>query len=214
MRQIEALIIDFDNTLVKTKGFIEKHLNLTLKRLGQKAADHQKIIDILKKNLPFEKIFKELFGEEKGKIILNSYRERAQETAYEATEGAVNLINKLKKREIPVVLTTNRLNLIDLRLEQAGFEANSFVAKFTPVFPKPDIHAYDFPIEFLVSMGIRKEKIKFLGDDTDDYRSVPEDLKNNFTGVLTGLDSREDFIKIGLKEDQIINNLNQFSDFK
>ncbi len=214
MKQKEAFIIDFDNTLVKTKGFVEKHLNLTLKRLGQKSVDHQKITDILKKNLPFEKIFEELFEEEKGKIILDSYRERAQETAYEATEGAVNLINKLKKREIPVVLTTNRLNLIDLRLEQAGFEADSFVAKFTPSPPKPDIHAYDFSIEFLASMGIRKEKIGFIGDSQDDYKAVPKDLKNNFTGVLTGLDSREDFIKIGLKENQLINNLTKFSDFK
>ncbi len=214
MKQKEALIVDFDNTLVKTKEFIEKHLNSTLKRLGRKTTDHQKITDILKKNLSFEKIFEELFGQEEGKIILNSYRERAEETTYEATEGAVNLIKKLNKSEIPIVLTTNRLNLIDLRLEQAGFEADSFVAKFTPAPPKPDIHAYDFPIEFLASMGIRKEKIGFIGDSQDDYRSMPKEIKNNFTAVLTGLDNRKDFIRIGLKENQLINNLNQYGDFK
>ena len=109
-RITKGLIADFDNTLVKTQSFIRRHLLHTLRRLKIKPPSGRKLNDTLRKNLPFEQIFNELFGE-KGPKVLESYREDAMETPYEAMAGGgwggekvgkkgnkiINFFNKTKK---------------------------------------------------------------------------------------------------------------------
>jgi len=95
---MKGLITDFDNTLVKTQSFIRRHLLHTVRRLRIKPPSGRKLNSTLRKNLPFEQIFNELFGE-KGPKVLESYRQDAMETPYEAMVGAVSLVATNLRRD-------------------------------------------------------------------------------------------------------------------
>lgn len=199
----KGFITDFDNTLVKTREFIVRHIKHTCKRLEVDSPQKTKIIDILKTNPPFEEIFSHLFGD-KSKQFLDSYRQDAMETYYEAADGALELIKTLKDKNIKIVIVSNRINKLDERLRQANFNPKDFIAIIQPQIPKPSKKAYAEAIEILEKANVNRKNIVILGDSPDDYAACPDDLTQNFFAVTTGPNTSEDFLILGLSQDHIL----------
>ena len=97
--------------------------------------------------------------------------------------------------------------MIKERLEQAGYpEFNFMLSPSLPEYKKPNPHAFDEALLILEKQGIKKQEILSLGDHPDDY-IASRDAGLNFMAVLTGSSSKEDFIKLGLNEKDIIETI-------
>ena len=212
-RITKGLIADFDNTLVKTQSFIRRHLLHTLRRLKIKPPSGRKLNDTLRKNLPFEQIFNELFGE-KGPKVLESYREDAMETPYEAMAGAVSVVKKFVKNGNKVVIVSNRANKLEERLTQAKFDPKWFLAIIQPSHSKPDKRAYDEALKILAKEKIDRKNIFVLGDSPDDFIACRKGLRNGFYALTRDLELSRKFKKARLPKTHIVSSLKLLPIFK
>lgn len=196
----KGLIIDFDNTLVATWDFIFTHLKKTCNRLSVTFPLIEKIQSKLQQNPPFEQIFIDLFGSD-GERILVAYRENAMETPYKEIPGGNLFVQTMFAQEVPMIIVSNRVNKLEERLVQAGYDPTNFLAILKAEPAKPDQKAYGEAISKLPN------KITIIGDHTDDYLACPDNLRLNFIAVTTGLTTAEEFEKIGVKKDKIWQSL-------
>lgn len=203
--QKKGLITDFDNTLVKTRDFILRHLLHTCARLNIKTPSEENIEGILKKNPPFEEIFTSLFAEE-GQNVLAAYRQDAMETPYGAIDGALELVDTLQQREATIVIVSNRTNKLAERLEQAKFNPSYFSAIIQPAEPKPSQNAYKEALDLLAENGVARNNVYVLGDSIDDYQACPADVRANFYAVLAGPNTKQDLVAAGINEEQLLNS--------
>lgn len=203
-----GIITDFDNVLVKTSDFIFRHLEKTCERLKRTPPDRQKVITALKTNARFEELFNMLFGQD-GPEVLGAYREDAMLTPYEASKGAVEFVKELRRKMIPIVIVSNRINKLEDRLLQAGFEVGDFAAILQAEPAKPDKQAYNGAIEFLKNLDIDRPNFVVTGDHPDDYLACPAEIAGQFTAVLTGLSTRAEFVNLGVATDMIFESLTQ-----
>lgn len=197
MTKEDGIIFDFDNTLVATQDFILTHLEKTCVRLGLTPPALDKIQNKLQQNPPFEKIFTDLFGVD-GERILTAYRENAMETPYTETPGGNLFVRTMFDQKVPMVIVSNRVNKLEERLVQAGYNPINFLAILKAEPPKPDRKAYDGAVAKLLENGSERLKITIIGDHADDYLACPGDLRPNFIAVLTGLTKAEEFEKVGV----------------
>ncbi len=219
-KEIKAVIFDVDNTLLATDKFVLDGIKKTIKRLNDAGTmvalpTDETIFTVQAKNLPFEDIFKELFvGEANGRalweVVLENYRAHAPSEKYEATSGAVEAVQKLLGAGLVVGLVTNRVKMLVERLEQAGFDPKVFAFMCippAPEFAKPHPRSLDEAINHLAAKSIHAEQTVIFGDHSDDYFSAFY-RRRNFVAVLQGRTTREDFIKIGLENSLIFQDLN------
>ncbi len=220
IKEIRAVIFDVDNTLLATDKFVLTNIHNTVKRLLQakiivnEVSDSQ-IKQVQAKNHLFEDIFKDLFvGEHEGRqiweVVLEEYRACADQLPYEATAGAIDVVQTLLKDGFVVGLVTNRTRLLTERLIQAGFNTDNF--KFmcqppAPEFAKPHPCAFEVALNELKKIGIPADQVIMVGDHNDDYYSAY--YQNiNFIAVLQGQSDRDNFLKIGIDNSLIIDDLN------
>jgi FMN phosphatase YigB (HAD superfamily) len=203
--RIKMIVYDVDNTLVQTNGFIEDTLSRVLPGFGL-VLPRERMYDILKRNLAFEKIFDELFGTQ-GPEILVAYRKIAPDLPYSATEGALSFVESSSDRGIHQVILTNRLNLLDKRLIQAGFDPGVFVAKIAPTdtgIKKPDPRVYAEINSLAIKEGIPKSQIVSIGDHVDDYLAARGNGIEFYAILAQGSSSIQDFVHSGLEKEHIV----------
>ena len=206
MQKESGIIFDFDNLLVATNQFVIDHLSKTCQKSNMTLPTSEIITAVLKKNLSFENIFTELFGD-RGAGILATYRDTAMETPYRATEEGLEFVQGQLALGILMIIVSNRVNKLEERLTQAGYNPKDFLAILKAEPAKPDQKAYDPAIALLQEKEIPKSRIKIFGDHPDDYLACPDDLRTNFVAVTTGLTTREGFIKVGVNEQNIWQSL-------
>ena len=211
LKKVTGIITDFDNTLVQTQKFVKDHLYHTCTRLKISAPKNSVIYAVLKKNLPFEEIFSKLFGKDLGEKVLAAYREDAMNTPYTATSGAHELISTAKQKEIPVIIVSNRTNMLAERLQQAGFNPKDFVNFIAPAIKKPNIGAYTEALAELATHKAQPKTTLIIGDSLDDFLALPENLKDNFLAVVTGPNTKEEFYKLGVSADNVLKSLVDFN---
>ncbi|MEK6968856.1 MAG: HAD hydrolase-like protein [Nanoarchaeota archaeon] len=205
----KAIIYDLDNTLVATDAYVQEHLLATIQQLNFPNISPKTIVEIQKKNLPFEDIFKELFRDN-ARLVLEKYRETAPTKPYFATPGAVELTTKLKEMNVVQGILTNRTKMAIERLNQAGFPEFSFVLSSLPEFRKPHSLAFEPALQWLAAQGINKTEILTFGDHLDDYLSANA-AGIDFYAVLTGQTTKEEFLSAGLTEENIFKNMEQLA---
>ncbi len=219
-KEIKAVIFDVDNTLLATDEFVVRNIQNTITRLKNGGVFVNELsLDLIRavqaKNMAFEDIFKELFvgqlnGRELWEVVLENYREHAKNEKYAATIGALEAVQTLKNLGIVVGLVTNRVKMLAERLEQAGFNTADFAFMCIPPSPeykKPHPRAFEEAITQLRSVGIEPEQTVMFGDHPDDYySSFYQNIK--FVGVLQGQTAREDFLKICIENNLIVESLN------
>jgi len=208
----KGLITDFDNTIVKTTEFVIRHTQVTCQTLGIECPSQDKLSEVLKQNLPFEKIFENLFAE-RASEVLTKYRETAMEKPFEPIEGGLEAIKTLNQGEVQIVIVSNRINKLPERLEQAGYDQHSFLAIVQPTEPKPSKKAYLEAIKVLTEKGVPKENIFITGDSLDDYQACSNDLLENFSALLTGPNTEEEFIESGVEKNNILTSISDLPNF-
>ena len=218
MARIKAIIYDMDNTLVARNTAFFKTLNSAIQAVKSEIdfgiPTSEEIIEVQKRNLPFEKIFPVLFPNPAAyqntvslaEIILERYRQIAKTVPYEGTPFGVETITKIKKDNILQIVVTNRTNLVLERLKEAGYP------EFDLIYPLPSKN--EKPVAFqdllikLKAKNIEKEQVLSVGDHVDDYL-FSKQIGIEFIAILQGLNTREEFIAAGLAEDNILKDLEQ-----
>ena len=201
MTKENGIITDFDNLMVRTHDFIRGHIVTACQRTDVRLPAVDAVNEVLRKNLRFEDIFTQLFGLEAEKVLV-SYRVDAAQTPYKAMDGGEEFFSRAHDLAIPVVIVSNRANLLDVRLKQADYNPAWFLIKEAKP-PKPSQEAYSEAIALLEGKGVKRLKITIFGDHPDDYLACPDDLRPNFVAVLTGLTTAEEFEKVGVAKDKI-----------
>lgn len=216
---IKAVIFDVDNTLYLRNKAFEKILQMAVDKLQVQEIpvifpSPDKFLEVEKKNLPFENIFKEFFpgmyaGEILAELVLKTYREIAPNVPYDATPHALEAIETLKKQGIVIGLVTNRVRMLSERLIEAKFDPNDFAFMCMPLekeFAKPHPRAFEVALQELKKQGIGPAQTIMIGDHEDDYYSsfyqnIP------FVGILQGYTTKQEFLDIHIQETLIIENL-------
>lgn len=218
----KAIIYDLDDTLIASHQFVLDLLRKTAQEVNQEIyfplPSEAEIIRALKKNVSFEEIFNLLFpnpasySREKSlaDLILARYREKAQNKSFWSTEGSIDLTSFFRQQGLVQGIITNRERMTWERLRQAGY-GDDFSFLFTPQAQeerKPHPHSFLNALTFLAEKGIQKEEVLSVGDHPDDYLASKA-AGIDFVAVLSGLNSKEEFLNLGLGENKIILSLNE-----
>lgn len=206
----KVVIYDMDNTLVATDAYFRQHIKETTELLNIRAPSPKDLNAVQRKNFQFEDVFKELFNSLAEEVIV-AYRKTAPDKLYFATTGAVKFVTELNEKGIVSFqgILTNRTNMADIRLKQAGFSEFDFI--FSPPsdeLRKPHPGAFNTAVAWCKERGLDKESIFTIGDHLNDFESAHV-AGIDFFAVLTGETTREDFTNVGLEDARIFNNLEE-----
>lgn len=211
---VKAVIFDFDDTLVDTKGFVLEHMGRTIESVDGKIDEEQieSLKEILYENLHFEEIFQKLFSEN-WELYLSKYRETAPKTSYKAMPGMLDYVEKLKEKGIKLYVLSNRTRMLEDRMAQAGFVPQDFkIHSALEGHRKPDQLAYTPVLEEIKKDKIDMEDVLVIGNHPDDYLALPDEWKESFRAIPEGEIQRERFIGLTeLPEDKIyakVSNIN------
>lgn len=203
---IRAVIWDFDNTLVNQRDAFERTLRSACKNIDVVYSQEQ-VEEAQKTNLVFEGLFKRLFPElGEADRVLNEYRRIACQTEYQACAYGPETAALLQRRHVTQLVLTNRANLIEVRLKQAGYALEAFERIISPAEKKPKPESYDEVLHLLADKGIAKETVISLGDHTDDYYAA-NGAGIQFFAITTGSCSEADFIGAGVPKERIFTHL-------
>jgi len=197
------IVFDFDETLAETYELFSECLDTVLQNIDYQKPENYDILkeQYFRSNINFDDIFTKLF-DSNGHKILQLYRELAPQIKITSKPYVQELIKYLKEKKYHIAIVTNRTILMKQRLEEINLEDLDI---YQPKFKKPDTRAFD---ELITKYNIRKtEKIYYIGDHITDYQSTKG---NNiiFYGII-GNSSYDDFIKIGVDENNILVNLSE-----
>jgi phosphoglycolate phosphatase len=205
-RIFKAAIFDFDDTLLATfearcRAFIEAsaHFNYqvseTTVRENWGKPLPQFILDVLPgvNVMEFEEYYLEHITKHPSKLL----------------PGAFEILSAFHKRKIImgiVSASSNQVLRYDLQRTNI-YHYFSFIYGANDIkYHKPDPRPLHLIVDNLKKCGIKKEEIIFIGDSVRDYWAA-QGNSLQFVAVTTGLDPREVFIRYGLNEHFIANDL-------
>ena len=175
------------------------------------------IRNVLKRNLGFEKIFSDLFPDPEtyfgdqplSGIILARYREKAQSLPYLAFPNGPATITELKQQGFVQGIVTNRIRMAKERLEQGKYpELEFLLSPRNKEDRKPSPQAFQEALLFLKVKDIDRTEVLSVGDHPDDYQASKE-AGLNFVAVVSGSTTREEFLELGLDDNQIIDDISE-----
>ena len=215
---IKAVVFDFDDTLVKTTDFVNKHLIRVIERYPKKQqlkTDERKIWEekirkLTDKNIGFTEIFDTLFDKEEAENFLADYRKDAQEYNYEPIEGALEFVEDFKKRNAKLYILSNRTNILPFRATQAGFNPYDFEIYSAPEgHSKPDPISYSPILEQIENEGLKNEEVLFIGNHIDDYKGLPDEWRKRFRAIPDNKDQKTDFIQADFPQKYLFDNYSE-----
>lgn len=207
---IRAVILDFDDTLVKTKEMsFEKHA-LVGQHFGY-SLDKESFHTHYGKPWPLiiERIFPGLAFSDFYKRLV----ELEKEYLFEEIDGATNTLRQLRQQGIALGILTSDFEESFFRrasrLDHLRYLDHDliFCADRIP-FPKPDGRAFLPLLGRLQTKGIQKEHIAFVGDLLTDYQAARE-AGVTFFAVTTGFPTANDFIEAGLSPAYILPSISE-----
>lgn len=206
--QVDAIIYDFDNTLVQSEDFFRTRFWKILRKLGLCGLTTEAQLEALHAdNGPFEDKFTKLVGKHASEVFA-AYTEGAEEDLYLPVGGGPEVYCSFQEQGIYQGVLTNRSRLVDHRAQQAGYPAFSFV--FTPPskeLRKPNPASYDPVLQHLLQeRGFVLENILSVGDHIDDYLAAKA-VGVPFVGVVSGATKLGGFVEAGLSANNVMINL-------
>jgi phosphoglycolate phosphatase-like HAD superfamily hydrolase len=128
---------------------------------------------------------------------------------YFSTIGGPEFVGDLFAKDITQGILTNRVKMAEERLEQAGYPKMEFIlSPKNKEDRKPNPKVFNEALRLLEEKNINEAEILSVGDHTDDFISS-RDAGLNFVAVLTGGTTKEEFLALGLNEENIFNNLEE-----
>ncbi|MFM8186642.1 MAG: HAD family hydrolase, partial [Alphaproteobacteria bacterium] len=170
LRKPDAVIFDWDNTLVDTWPLIHQSINKTMEAMDKPVWSFQKVKDTVHKSM--RESFPEIFGnswQEAGDIYKKSYQEIHLDKIC-LLPNSLNLLDFLLQKNIKVFLVSNKIGstlrkeVKKLNLEKYFF---SIVGAHDADFDKPKAD----PVKLALmssSISLEKNYIWFIGDTIAD----------------------------------------------
>jgi len=197
MARIKAILFDLDDTLIASgKAIISHHLKIAA-ILGLKQHTYDEVGRTI--GIPWEGVLKKLWPDVDTEEFKKTYRANYKEHEIKLMPGAYSLLKNLKQNFI-LGLVTSRDKDSALRYAKDLKIYNYFNYFVTAdhEFTKPDPRVFESTLTDLKAKGIKKEEVMFIGDSIVDFQSA-KSANLNFTAVLTGMYSKEEFEKLGAK---------------
>ena len=202
---IRAVILDFDDTLVKTKEMsFEKH-ELVGRHFGyflDKEVFHANY------GKPWPEIIKKIFP---GLAFSDFYKhliELEKNYPFQEIDGATDTLRQLQQRGMALgILTSDFQESFFRRASLLGhldyFDHHLIFCADNNVYSKPDGRAFLSVLAGLQVRGVSKDHVAFVGDLLTDYQAAKE-AGITFFAVTTGFKTANDFIQAGLSPEYIL----------
>lgn len=196
----QAVIFDFDDTLVKTREVKwQQHKAVAKQFYG---IDLHEDVLAAQWGKPYDEVLRHIY--ENADTIENM---RAAKLSLEdqfpivAQEGVIEMIKRLQKKQVPLsILSSSLHDLVVNDLRRLGFPIEAFFmiqGSESTTTHKPDPAVFEPILSGLKQKGI-SEHIVYVGDSLSDYQAAKA-AGLDFIAVTTGMVSREAFDSAGIK---------------
>lgn len=213
-KELKLLILDVDGVLLDLMAGFDKNLPNAALEMGLDTAPVMRYINDLKlgNRRGFSNVHDNIkwlwpdLNPEEVKELLEKFQKQEIENPYPAISGSKYTIYSLRRHKIPLALcTTNELPALKHRLEHAGFNMDwfSYISSWESGHPKPDPRALTIITD---SLQIPKENALFVGDWYPDLECA-KSAGIEFIAVLSGGIPKHAFLREGVSEDHIFENL-------
>ncbi|MFA4880983.1 MAG: HAD-IA family hydrolase [Candidatus Doudnabacteria bacterium] len=204
-----AIIFDFDDTLVDSKGGVVYHQKVAAEK-GWRVPSRGELEKYW--GLGWEDFIAKLWPDVPFSDFRQAYIDYNQKEPrrYGKIPGVNKAIEKLKKENMILGVLSNR-NVKSVRdiLAQQGFFLDDFEiiqGEEELIFHKPDPRAFDNALTILGERGILACEIIYVGDTRFDVEAS-RGRKIKFIGVRSGLMDRQEFKALGILDQDIIKSV-------
>ncbi|MDP2918106.1 MAG: HAD-IA family hydrolase [bacterium] len=204
-----AIIFDFDDTLIDSKGGIVYHQKVAAS-MGWRVPPQEELEKYW--GLGWEEFIGKCWPEISFVDFRQAYIDYNQKEprCYTHFPGTRETIKKLKKENFILGILSNRntRSILDI-LRQMNFPLDDFeiiCGEEEVFFHKPDPRAFDEILVELGKKGIRPEEMIYVGDTGFDL-AASRGRGIKFVGVLTGLAERAEFTALGVPAPDVIKSV-------
>ena len=207
--RFRAVVFDCDDTLLATARTRWGVLQQTATEFGIGLAE-----ETIRSNWgkPFDELIVSLVPDLDQEKFVSRYRQAMSDNPPGLTPGARRALELLESHQIPmVVVTSSQRDIIlqDLQVVQLDSLFSAVFGYEETTYHKPDPRVLHMPLDHLSSLGIERRDVLYIGDSIRDFQAATG-AGIAFLGVLTGIESKEDFINAGLASESIADNLLSF----
>ncbi len=202
---IKAIIFDVDNTLIDTGEISTKAYIETAKQLGLKRVPARKIKKFY--GIPSHIIIKKLWPKVNVKKFQQIEHKKILTRKVKQISGAKQVIKSLYKEYKLGLLSSKTRVLMYPHLKQINLPTRffKFIHSADDVkFHKPDPRVFSKALKILKE--IKKNEILCIGDSIHDAIAARK-AKLNFVAVLTGVYTKKNFRKLGLKKENVLKSI-------
>jgi N-acetyl-D-muramate 6-phosphate phosphatase len=203
---IKIIIFDFDDTLIESrKNFIATCVKAA-EVMGIRVPTEE---DFIWYGDSWHDFIRTTWPETDPVAFDRVYTDLARQIVYNRFKGVNSTLNTLKEKYDLYILTKRSRTFLDLRLAQSGIDMTAIKKIFTSeemTHQKPDPRAFDVLEPHLGEFD--RTQVLYVGDHLGDMQAA-HGAGLAFVAVLTGYFTRQDFIKQGLGERYIINDVSQ-----
>lgn len=205
-----AVVFDLDDTLIaSTPGYLAT-MRRTAAELGLAEPDTQ---GLLRPFSSWREAVETLVPDVSFVKFAQHYQTLVKEIPYRAVDGAVGALEALRHNRPLGIVTNRERRLCALRMEQAGISAQLFDFIFTaedlPAI-KPHPRSLEPAFKALNGHGrtIQAQDVIYVGDRVQDGQAA-QGAGSVFVGVLTGVDTANDFSEAGFTRDTILSSVRE-----
>ncbi len=204
---IRAIIFDSDDTLIDFSGKAVKCIQETAIKLNLKPYNKNDINKLWGRSLKY--IVKELYGKKYYRKFKKIYFRIINKIKFKELKGARIVIKLLKNNYFLGVLSAKPSQIMFKNFKDAGFHIKDFKFAFSAddtKFHKPSPRVFDKAKKILRKYKISNNEVIYVGDALIDYLAA-KSAGLKFIAVTQGYYKKNDFIKIGLKKENILNSI-------
>lgn len=205
---IKAIIFDVDNTLIdageiSTKAYIQTAKQLNLKNIP--AREIKKLYGI-----PSHVIIKKLWPKANIKKFQQIKHKKILSKKVKEIPGAKEIIKQVHGKYKLGLLSSKTRVLMYPHLKQINLSTKYFRFIYSAdnvKFHKPNPKVFS---KALNRLKLKRNEILYVGDSIYDFIATKK-AKLNFTAVLTGNYKKKDFLKLGLKNENVLKSIKNLS---
>ncbi len=203
---IKAIILDSDNTLIDFSRIAALCIQKTASRIGLRVPNIEKINKLWGRSIEF--IIETLWGKSYIKKFRKEYLKIVLKYKFKEIKGAKKTIEKLRKKYEIAIISAKPKPLMSKNFKDT--KINTKIFKFMlsgddTKFHKPDPRVFNGALK---KLKVNKNEVLYVGDALVDYMAAKK-TGFNFVAVLTGNYKRKDFLKFGLKKENILKSVRE-----
>ena len=207
MRQVKAILLDWDNTIANSFDQLVLFHQQVGRQLGWPPVTKEQIQALWSK--PFEELIQALWPAQDSKDFDMAYRRHILNETVPEIKGAATTIAKLKSSFLLGILTAAPRFEVEHFMKRLGLNTADFFAiqaAGESQYHKPDPRVFDPLLLQLQECNISKNEVLYVGDSLSDFYAA-RGAGLQFIAVLTGSTNREQFQAAGVSSDEILGSL-------